>query len=98
MSTVSTVSTTTVLADPHPTLRTVTVVFAPDGLRVQARYVRKDGPNPVTKARVRELRELVRLGLSDALRRLEAGEISVTQEAGFEQRMDTVGTKEVAGG
>lgn len=71
-------------------LRSLSVVFGPDGPRFQARYVRRGGPSPGTKARARELRDLVRSGLSDALRALDRGEVAVTQEAGFESRMDTI--------
>ncbi len=66
------------------------MVFSTDGLRVQASYVRRGGPHPGTKARAREVRELVRVGLADAIQKLDGGEVAVTQEAGFEKRMDTI--------
>jgi hypothetical protein len=82
------------MSDPRdmtrPELRSLSVVFSAGGLRFQVRYVRRGGPNPGTKARAREVRELVHVGLSDALQKLDGGAVAVTQEAGFETRMDTI--------
>ena len=77
-------------------LRSLSVLFAAYDLRFQACYVRKgSAPHPGTR-RGREVRELVRAGLSDALLRLDGGEVAVMQEAGFETRMDTIEAEEVA--
>ncbi len=47
----------------------------------------EDGPNPGTKARAREVAELVRSGLEDALAALEGG-VEVVGTSGFTQRED----------
>jgi len=47
----------------------------------------EDGPNPGTKARAREVAELVRSGLEDALAALEGG-VEVVGRSGFTQRED----------
>src|SRR5215213_5027995 len=48
-----------------------------------------DGPNPGTKARTREVTELARSGLRDALEALEGG-AEVVGTSGFTQREDVI--------
>jgi hypothetical protein len=54
-----------------------------------------DGPNPGTKARAREVQELTRTGLQDALEALEGGAECVGT-SGYEIREDTISV-DVAG-
>jgi hypothetical protein len=69
-------------------LRSLSVVFGPDGPRLQARYVSGSAPNPGTKARMREVEELIRAGLYDALRALDEGGVALTQEAVLDTLID----------
>ena len=54
---------------------------------VRCLYRSQDGPNPGTKARQREVEELVRLGLRDALEAL-AGRVDVVGVSGYTVRED----------
>src|SRR5215210_18674 len=56
---------------------------------VRALYRTKDGPGPNTKARRREVEQLVRIGLRQALLSLEAG-AEVVGTSGFTVREDTL--------
>jgi len=47
-----------------------------------------DGPNPGTKARAREVSELARAGLRQALASLEGGDVTMCGTSGFTQRED----------
>ena len=47
-----------------------------------------DGPNPGTKARAREVSEMARAGLRDALKALEGGDVTMCGTSGFTQRED----------
>ena len=53
------------------TLQRLVLTFKPDGVEVRTLYHRKDGPNPGTKARTREVAELAKEGLREALEALE---------------------------
>jgi hypothetical protein len=56
-------------------------------LIVRCLYQRKDGPNPQTKARAKEVTELARTGLQDALEALR-GDVTMCGTSGFVQRED----------
>lgn len=49
------------------TLQRLILTFKPDGLEVRTLYRSKGGPNPGTKARRREVAQLARTGLLEAL-------------------------------
>jgi hypothetical protein len=51
-------------------------------------YRSQDGPNPGTKARAREVVDLTRTGLRDALEALDAGDVTVGGTSGFSVRED----------
>ncbi len=70
-------------------VRTIVLTYAPDGIHLSVRYVRKDGPNPSTKGRLREVRDFARSGLMQALEALEGDVVSIG-EAGFTQREDVL--------
>jgi hypothetical protein len=56
---------------------------------VRCLYRSEDGPNPGTKARAREVTDLVRTGLEQALRNLEGGAECVGT-SGFTTREDVL--------
>ena len=70
-------------------LQRIVLTFKPDGLEVRTLYRSKSGPNPGTKARRREVSELVRTGLQDALEALE-GDVEVVGTSGFTTREDVL--------
>ncbi len=72
------------------TLQRLVLTFKPDGVEVRTLYRRKSGPNPGTKARRREVSELVRTGLQDALEALE-GDVEDLGTSGYEVREDILG-------
>jgi hypothetical protein len=47
-----------------------------------------DGPNPTTKARAREVSELTRAGLQDAMRAVAEGEVTMCGTSGYTTRED----------
>lgn len=51
-------------------------------------YRSKGESNPGTKARTREVTELARSGLRDALEALDAGDVAICGTSGFSQRED----------
>jgi len=73
-------------AEGSVTLQRLIVTFKPEELIVHALY-RSDGiSNPGTKARAREVTELARSGLRDALEALEGGDVTMCGTSGFTQR------------
>ncbi|MDP9410792.1 MAG: hypothetical protein M3R38_10895 [Actinomycetota bacterium] len=79
-------------------LQRLVLTFKPDGLeaRVLYRSEAKAGPGPGTKARRREVTELVRTGLAGALEALE-GRVDVVGTSGFETREDTLSVEATKG-
>jgi hypothetical protein len=71
------------------TLERLILTFKPEGVEVRALYRKKNGPNPGTKARSREVQELTRTGLQDALEALKGGTECVGT-SGYEIREDTI--------
>ncbi len=71
------------------TLQRLVLTFKPDGLEARVLYRRQAGPNPGTKARRREVSELVRTGLQDALEALE-GDVEDLGTSGYEVREDVL--------
>jgi hypothetical protein len=55
------------------TLQRLVLDFRTGELVVRCLYRRTDGPNPGTKSRAREVTQLTRTGLHDALEALEGG-------------------------
>lgn len=72
-------------------LQRLVLEFRPDGIQVRALYRTKDGPNPGTAARRREVQELTRTGLERALEALEAGDVRDLGTSGYEVREDVIG-------
>jgi len=57
-------------------------------LVVRCLYRSEDGHSPGTKARTREVTDLARSGLRDALEALDAGDVAICGTSGFSQRED----------
>ena len=72
------------------TLQRLVLTFKPDGLEVRTLYRSKSGPNPGTKARRREVAQLARTGLLEALEALE-GDVEDLGTSGYEVREDILG-------
>jgi hypothetical protein len=72
-------------------LQRLVITFKPEGVKVCILYRSEDGPNPVTKGRVREATGLVRWGLTAALEALDAGGAEDLGSSGYEVREDTIG-------
>jgi hypothetical protein len=70
-------------------LQRLVLTFKPEGVEVRALYRKKNGPNPGTKARAREVVDLTRSGLQNALRTLEE-RVEVIGTSGYEIREDTI--------
>ena len=70
-------------------LQRLILTFRPEGVEIRTLYRRKHGPNPGTKARAREVAELARKGLTQALRALE-GRVDVVGESGYDDREDVL--------
>ena len=70
-------------------LQRLIITFKPDELILHALHRTQDGPNPGTKARRREVTELARTGLEQALEALE-GDVTMCGTSGFTQREDTL--------
>ncbi len=70
-------------------LQRLVLTFERDAVTVRALYRTKDGSNPGTKARAREVTDLTRSGLREALAALE-GRVDVVGTSGFETREDVV--------
>ena len=71
------------------TLQRLVLTFTPEGVEIRALYRSKDWPGPSTKARAREVTDLARAGLRQALAALE-GPVELTGTAGFETREDVI--------
>jgi hypothetical protein len=69
------------------TLQRLILTFRPEELVVHALYRTQDGPNPGTKARGKEVAEMARSGLEDALGALE-GDVTVVGTSGYTTRED----------
>ncbi len=72
------------------TLQRLVLTFKPDGLEARVLYRSKSGPNPGTKARRREVAQLARTGLREALEALE-GDVEDLGTSGYEVREDILG-------
>jgi len=72
------------------TLQRLVLTFKPEGLEVRALYRTQAGPGPNTQARRREVAELARAGLREALEALDAGDVADLGTSGFETREDTL--------
>jgi len=72
------------------TLQRLVLTFDKDGIQLRALYRTKNGPNPGTKARTKEVTELARAGLREALAALDAGGVILVGTSGFETREDTL--------
>jgi hypothetical protein len=59
-------------------------------LVVRCLYSTQDGPNPGTVRRRREVSDLVREGLQDALTALESGRVDVVGTSGYTTREDVL--------
>jgi hypothetical protein len=55
------------------TLQRLVLTFTREGVEIRALYRTKQGPNPGTKTRQREVTELAGSGLTQALEALECG-------------------------
>ncbi len=72
------------------TLQRLVITFTTEGVEVRALYRTKNGPSPGTKARAREVRELARTGLQQALKALDgSARVDVVGTSGFTTREDT---------
>jgi hypothetical protein len=70
-------------------LQRLIVSFKPEGVEIRTLYRSKDGHGPNTKARQREVEELTRIGLHNALQALEGGAECVGT-SGFTSREDVL--------
>jgi hypothetical protein len=70
-------------------LQRLVLIFKPEGIEVRTLYRTHHSPGPNTKARRREVSELVRTGLTQALEALE-GRVDVVGTSGFTTREDTI--------
>jgi hypothetical protein len=73
------------------TLQRLVLEFKPEELVVRALYRRslEDAPGTNTKARAREVAEMARTGLEDALEALE-GDVEVVGTSGYTTREDVL--------
>ncbi len=70
-------------------LKRIMLTFTREGVEIRTLYRTKQGPNPGTKARQREVTELARSGLREAQAALE-GRVDVVGTSGFTQREDVL--------
>jgi hypothetical protein len=70
-------------------LRRLILTFERDGIQLRALYRSKDGPNPGTVRRRREVEQLAREGLHRALEALD-GDVEMVGTSGYEAREDTL--------
>ena len=57
---------------------------------IRCLYSTKDGPGPNTKARARQVSNLVRPGLEQALEALEGGRVDIVGTSGYTTREDVL--------
>jgi hypothetical protein len=70
-------------------LQRLVLTFKPDGIEVRTLYKTHGGPRPNTKARTKEVTELTRTGLTQALEALESAAECVGT-SGFTTREDVL--------
>jgi hypothetical protein len=70
-------------------LQRLVLSYNPEGVEIRALYHTKASPGPNTKVRQREVAELVRTGLRDALEAIES-RVDVVGTSGFEVREDII--------
>ena len=70
-------------------LQRLVLTYKPEGIEIRTLYHTQHSPGPNTKARRREVSELVREGLTQALESLE-GRVDVIGTSGYETREDTL--------
>jgi len=70
-------------------LQRLVLTYKPEGVEFRTLYRAQDGPNPGTKARAREVSDLAREGLTQALEALE-GDAELVGCSGFSQREDVL--------
>jgi hypothetical protein len=69
------------------------LTFKPEGVEIRTLYRTKDSPAPGIKARTKEVTELARTGLTQALEALDgSARVDVIGTSGFETREDTLMT------
>jgi hypothetical protein len=68
-------------------LQRLIITFKPEEIIMHALYRTQDGPGPNTKARQREVEQLVRIGLRQALVSME-GDAELVGTSGFTTRED----------
>ncbi len=72
------------------TLQRLVLDYRTGELVMRVLYRSQDGPNPGTKARRREVAELAKTGLHDALEALETGGVECVGTSGFTTREDVL--------
>ena len=72
-------------------LQRLVIGFERDGIQIRCLYRTQDGPGPSTKARQREVAELARTGLEQALEALQEGPAEDLGTSGYEVREDVLG-------
>jgi hypothetical protein len=71
------------------TLQRLILTFKPEDVEIRTLYRSKDGPDPNTKGRTREVTEFTRVGLQQALEVLE-DDAECVGTSGYEIREDTI--------
>jgi hypothetical protein len=72
------------------TLERLVLDYRGGELAMRVLYRSEDGPGPNTKARRREVEELAREGLRQALASLEGDDVAMCGTSGFTQREDVL--------
>lgn len=72
-------------------LRRLVVEFKPDGIQLRTLYRSTDSYGPSTKARRRQVEQLVRTGLERTLKALDADDVADLGTSGFTTREDVLG-------
>jgi hypothetical protein len=73
------------------TLQRLVIEMKPGELVIRVLYRSQDGPGPNTKARQREVTELARSGLTQAVEAFDGG-VEVFRTSGCEMREDNIST------